>query len=346
LRVCIALLLLSAPGWAANAHLETGRRLQAQLSFREAIRELELARTSPSSPGELEQILDLLAQCNVAEGHPLEAIADYQALLSLNWAATVDAGLSPKILAAFAAAKRRVFPGDSVTLRASDPIRAMQADVVDPWARVDRVRFYTRSGDETSWSQTATPVKEHRADLPPADPTRPTRWYAEATAADGRVLATAASANDPLTLAPTAALPPTPPPVVVVADSPPVATAPSPSPQPLVEVAGSSGGARKWSWVPAVVGVAAAATGGGLLLQANNDYNALTPGAPISSPPEHYRDEGKAFQTAGAVLVISGAAALASAGVMYWLGGAEGRPSVSLAVDGRSARICFTGAWP
>ena len=95
-----------------------------------------------------------------------------------------------------------------------------------------------------------------------------------------------------------------------------------------------------------MLGVAAGATGAALLVQANSDYNALTPGVPVSSPPEHYRDEGKAFQTAGAVLVIAGGAALAGAGAMYLMGGAESRPAVSFATDGRSAALCLAGTFP
>ena len=130
-------------------------------------------------------------------------------------------------------------------------------------------------------------------------------------------------------------------------------TAPAPPVAPAPSVAAPSApavsGARRYAWMPALAGVAAAGAGGTLLLLSRSDYNELTrfDGGPLTErEAQQFRDRGQARQTVGAVCLALGGAALVAAGVLYVT---DSTPeAIALAPWGaaESAGIVFSGSWP
>jgi hypothetical protein len=105
---------------------------------------------------------------------------------------------------------------------------------------------------------------------------------------------------------------------------------------------------RKWSLLPAAVGVASAAAGGVLLVRAADTHRRLTsPTAPALelSNAQRLAASGKRAQLWGAVGLGVGAAALTVAGVMFFQGAPpESAPAVAFTPNGAS--IGWAGVWP
>jgi hypothetical protein len=108
----------------------------------------------------------------------------------------------------------------------------------------------------------------------------------------------------------------------------------------------SGGGARRFAWVPAAAGVALGAGGAYALIQAKAKHDALVQGTVPEPDAAKVREDGKTYQTVGFVLVGAGVACLATAGAMFAFGGPSEPVQASVASDGRSVAIVFSGKLP
>jgi hypothetical protein len=207
----VALLACAWSGVArANPYLDQARKDYKELRFAEALEQLKIARQVPTGDRlEHIEILDLLARCQVAEGRA-EAQATFAELLALEPGFELPRAVSPKIREVFDAAKTGLFAPDFAAL---EPLPAPpgegRARLVDPWHKVVAVVLLTRGDDGEPWKETAVQPEAGVAIFPLTARGRHVSWYAEARAADGRPLASLASAAKPIKLeaVPEAALP-------------------------------------------------------------------------------------------------------------------------------------------
>lgn len=154
LSVAAALVLAAQP---SSPWLDEARVLVEQLRFADAIARLQVARQVRSlEPGELREVLELLAYCQVAEGRREAAEATYTTMLQADpWLELSRESSSPKVLEVVDAAKKRLFPPDYVRLeeRPSAPGWAALR-LIDPWGQVRAVTLFQRR-DGGEWEETA-----------------------------------------------------------------------------------------------------------------------------------------------------------------------------------------------
>ncbi|MBK7857570.1 MAG: tetratricopeptide repeat protein [Archangiaceae bacterium] len=125
----------------ANPYLDQGRALARELQFDAALEQLKVAReVRGMSLEQAAEVRVLLARCHVALGQRAEAEEAFAALLELEPSWAPEAEASPKLLEAFDAAKEKLFPPDFIALRrAPAPAERVRFELVDPWARVQRL---------------------------------------------------------------------------------------------------------------------------------------------------------------------------------------------------------------
>jgi hypothetical protein len=117
---------------------------------------------------------------------------------------------------------------------------------------------------------------------------------------------------------------------------------------PAAVVSGEPPPGRRLVWLPAALGSVALV--GGVIMEAKalDDLAQLNPRVPISlAEAQHYRDEGKLLQPLGLASITLGAAAIASAVAMYYVGG--GPPQgvqLSVLATPQGAFAAWSANWP
>jgi hypothetical protein len=102
---------------------------------------------------------------------------------------------------------------------------------------------------------------------------------------------------------------------------------------------------RRWSVLPLVLGVAACATGAGLLVKARLDFDALAPAMPIpSSRGAALAAEGERFQLIGWIATGAGLALAATGAAMFVLGRDQTISTAVAPVPG-GASMSLWGTW-
>jgi hypothetical protein len=193
----VVLTLLAQP---VNPWLEEARLLSRELRFGEAIERLTVARTVPGlGDDQRREVLELLARCQLAEGRRADADASLTELLRAEPAFEFDrAQTSPKILDAFDAAKRALYPPDFVRLEViSAPAGRVALRLIDPWKLVREVRRLSRV-DGAAWRDEACERDGARVGFPVAIATGSTlEWYAQAHGPADAVLFTLGAPDAP-----------------------------------------------------------------------------------------------------------------------------------------------------
>jgi hypothetical protein len=192
-------LLLVLLTQAPNPYLEQGRTLARQLQFAEAIEQLKVARQVPGlERTQRLEVLELLARCQVAEGHREEAEGAYNELLGVEPGYELDEKASPKMQQLFSQVKHRLYPEPWLKLlpQPAGPGEAL-VRVVDPYHRAAALVFVVRR-DNGPWdSRPATfdfQVARMALDV---EPGHTLDWYAEARDDKGAALANWGTAKEP-----------------------------------------------------------------------------------------------------------------------------------------------------
>lgn len=176
LSLVAALALAAQP---SSPWLDEARALVEQLRFGDALARLEVARQVRSlEPAELREVLELLAYCQVAEGRRDAAEATYTVMLQADpW---MQLSSSPKVLEAFEAAKRRLFPPDYVRLEEKpSPAGFAAFTLIDPWSQVRAVTLFERR-DGGEWTETVLTEESSHTWRFPLRVTGQLEWYVEA----------------------------------------------------------------------------------------------------------------------------------------------------------------------
>ena len=161
LSVAAALVLAAQPN---SPWLDEARSLVEQLRFSDAITRLEVARQVRSlEPGELRQVLELLAYCQVAEGRRDAAEATYTTMLQADPSLQLSReSSSPKVLEVLEAAKKKLFPPDYVRLEEQpSPAGRVSLRLIDPWSLVREVVLFERR-DGGEWRETVLNEEGHQ----------------------------------------------------------------------------------------------------------------------------------------------------------------------------------------
>lgn len=285
-----------------NPWMEEARELVAQFRFADAIERLEVAKKVPGLAGdELHAVLGLLAYCQLAEGRRADAEATWVALLQDDPEfEPARETSSPKVLEAFATAKKRLFPADYVHLE-EEPAPAGRAAVklVDPWNQVQLVTLWSRR-DGADWHETPLTAEGRRYFVAlQIAAGESLEWYVEASGGQ-RVLASVATRSDPRQLL-----------------APRIEVGVVPEPEPV----GVNG--RRIAGVIAIgLGIAAGAVGAGLEV---NGWNTRLAARDRSKPPGDFADtalraeaDGAAQQTWATGLFIGAGVALAGGIALAW----------------------------
>lgn len=192
-------LLLVLLSQAPNPYLDQGRTLARALQFAEAIEQLKVARQVPGLVrGQRLEVLELLARCQVAEGHREEAEDAYTELLGLEPAYQLDDKASPKMQQLFSAVKHRLYPEPWMKLlpQPAGPGEAL-VKVVDPYHRFAALVFQVRH-DDGPWESHNVALESSVGRLPlDVEPGHTLDWYAEARDDSGAAVASWGSAAEP-----------------------------------------------------------------------------------------------------------------------------------------------------
>lgn len=300
LSLAAAVVLAAQP---SSPWLSEARALVEQLRFGDAIARLEIARQVRSlDPSQRREVLELLAYCQVAEGKREAAEATYTSMLqSEPWFELSKEESSPKVLEAFDAAKKKLFPPDYVRLeqKTSAPGWAALA-LTDPWRQVRSVIVFQRR-DGGEWKEEVLTEEADRAYRFPLSVSGDEKleWYVEANS-EVAVVARIATREAPRVLKIAR-----PDPVVVVAP-----------------VAQPASGARVAGFVTMGLGVALAAVATGLAVSGTNTRQAARD---RTRPPGDFADtarlaerDGQAQQTWSVGLFIGAGVAVGTGVVLAW----------------------------
>lgn len=178
-----------------NPYLDQGRTLYREVRYSEAEVQLRLGLDVPTATAfERREAHDLLARVLLAQGRGEEAKQIYARLLSVDPGASSPENASPKVRAAFGAAKKAVFPPDYVRFeeRTVRPDR-FAADLIDPWGKVALLVVVTVRA-EGPRPELFKPPAVTRLDLPRPD----APFFVEARDREDRVLAQVGTLGAPL----------------------------------------------------------------------------------------------------------------------------------------------------
>jgi tetratricopeptide (TPR) repeat protein len=125
--------------------------------------------------------------------------------------------------------------------------------------------------------------------------------------------------------------------------TPPPPTTTAPPPTTVIRTGSeSSGGARRYAWIPAVAGVVLAGGATYAFIQSQNEYSALEGGQVPLATATQDRSNGPTYQTAGLIMACAGGAALVTAGVMFL----AGAPSPKVALAPAPNGVVVVGSFP
>ncbi|WP_342379858.1 hypothetical protein NVS55_09980 [Myxococcus stipitatus] len=294
----------------ANPYLEQAWGKYESLHFAEAVELLRLAEQVPTSTrAQRIEVLELRARCELAEGRRAEAEESYTRMLTLEPRAEPPGDLSPKILEAFQAVKRGLFPADYLALKRLPATEGLvRVEVVDPWHRVSGAVLRWRDGFGEAWREAQATADEGRwlFELP-RDRRVPVEWYVEARDAEGKEVArlgapaseaeVSRAATEPL-LAP--------------------ASRPGDTSRASTEVAASSRLRSTLGWV--AMGAAVAAGVGGAVLQVRSHESREAAGR-AEWARDARRHSDRARSQAGwatGLFAVGGAAALGGGVLFAW----------------------------
>jgi len=268
----VTALLLVFLTQAPNPYLEQGRSLARALQFAEAIEQLKVARKVPGlERGQRLEVLELLAKCQVAEGHREEAEDAYTELLGLEPAFELDPQTSPKMQQLFVAVKHRLYPEPWLKLlpQPAGPGEAL-VKVVDPYHRFAALVFQVRH-DDGPWESHNVAVDGAVGRLPlDVEPGHTLDWYAEARDASGAAVASWGTAAEPQHVVGTGSVGP----VLVQTGTPRLQRAPA--------------------WIAVAVAVAAAGAGAAFQVLSRDEARAAHD---RTKPPGDFSDTARAAQS-------------------------------------------------
>jgi hypothetical protein len=117
---------------------------------------------------------------------------------------------------------------------------------------------------------------------------------------------------------------------------------------PEAVVSGDPPPGRGLAWVPLAAGAVCLAGGTFMVARAMDDYAQLNPRTPISlTDAAGYRDEGKLLMPLGVSALAVGAAAVATSGMMYFMGGGQpSRVQLSMAATPQGGAVAVRGLFP
>ncbi|QSQ17637.1 hypothetical protein [Myxococcus landrumensis] len=294
----------------SNPYLEQAWGKYESLHFAEAVELLRLAEQVPTSTrAQRLEILELRARCELAEGRRADAEESYTRMLTLEPRAEPPVDLSPKILEAFQAVKRGLFPAGYLALKQLPSTEGLvRVEVVDPWRQVSAVVLRWRGGPDEDWSEAQATTDEGRwlFELP-MDRSAPVRWYVEARDAEGKEVA---RLGEPASEAE----------VSRAVVEPLLAPAPRPgvTPEAPVDVAASSRLRTTLGWV--AVGAAVAAGVGGAVLQVRSHQSReAAERAEWARDSRRYSDRARSQAGwATGLFAVGGAAALGGGYLFAW----------------------------
>lgn len=292
----VTLLLLAQP---ANPWLDEARARADALDFAGAIERLSVARTVPGlSASQQQELLELLARCQVAEGLRADADNTWAELLKANPGYEPNAATtSPKIVESFEAVKKRLFPPSWVRLEEVEATVGRAAfRLVDPWHLVSSVQLSQRL-DGGPWQTSTLSAQGVDYSFPVVVNAGSTlEWYLEALGRE-TVLARSADAQVPH-----------------VVSVPALVVAPVVIKSTVRPVLG---------WV--LVGAAVVAAGVGTGLQVNG-WSMRLAARDASQPPGDWADTAQAAEKTGrsqttwatGLFIGAGVLGLAGTGVLAW----------------------------
>lgn len=301
---CLPLIAALTSVLSANPYLDQGRKLYDAVQYEEAEAKLRLAKEVPtSSREERREAFDLLARSVSAQGRADEAERLYAELLTVDPNTPSPANASPKIRALFTRAKERVYPKDFVKLTALPAVPGrVEVELADPWRRVNRLELFQARG-EAPFEALALPLVEWRssADLPEPPAGSSVRWYVEARANSGELVAQLGSADKPHAYA--ASLDPS--------------TPSSPGAQSTTLATPSESPPRWVAWTVGGVSLAAVVAGVVLFVSADQDYRAAQ-AAPFASDARTLERRYKEKSIGGAATLGAGVVGGATSGILLW----------------------------
>lgn len=301
--------------------LEEGRAASSSLKYAAAITALTKVTTSDAPSSEKAEAYGLLARAYLAVGKAANAQAAFEGQLGED-PMTEDPSGAPKVKQAFLAAKRARFPPGTVQL-AKRPSGAdsLVLELINPWRLpLSVVAWEATTGEFTKKAVTLDGLKVVLA-LPAGS-----RTWVQALDANGKSLATFASASEPV-LGPPA-------PVVAVVpekktDAPvevkttPTTSAPPPLPMTITPAEPGLSVARLTGFVLIGVGALAMIAGGIVAGLGFADY-AKGDGFPFTTQDlfeaQRLKQQGETEQIAGAVIGGGGVLALIG-GIALVVGG-------------------------
>ncbi len=196
LSLAAALLLSAEP---SSQWLQEARVLAQHLRFEEAITRLEVAKVVPGlEPAERAAVLALLAYCQVAQDRRAEAESTYILLLKTDPTYALTPESSPKVILAFEAAKKKLYPSEYVRID-EQPSVAGQVSlvVIDPWNQVTALTLKRRANG-SQWIARVLEAENGRYSFAIAaiEGDR-IEWFVEARGESDLLLASVASALSP-----------------------------------------------------------------------------------------------------------------------------------------------------
>ncbi|AGC43210.1 hypothetical protein MYSTI_01878 [Myxococcus stipitatus DSM 14675] len=290
----------------ANPYLEQAWGKYESLHFAEAVELLRLAEQVPTSTrAQRVGILELRARCELAEGRRAEAEESYTRMLTLEPRAEPPGDLSPKILEAFQAVKRGLFPSGYLALKQLPSTEGLvRVEVVDPWHRVSEVVLRWSAGLGEDWREARAMPDDGRwlFELP-RDRSAPVPWHVVARDAEGKEVARLGEAEVPR---------------AVVA--PLLAPAPRPgdTSKAPVEVAASSRLRATLGWVAMGAAVVAGVSGAVLQVRSHESREAAERAEWARDARRHSDRARSQAGWATGLFAVGGAAALGGGVLFAW----------------------------
>ncbi len=182
---------------ATNPYLDESRALMDTLQFEEALAKLNWARQSTAnSVGERREIYALMAKAHAAQGRMEEAERAFRELLVEDPAAP-EPDEAPRIKKAFLAAKRGLYPKDSVRIdERQAPAGSIDLELFDPWKAAAQLILSESTGGDFAMRVIPLVGGHGRTVLQPIDAQR-IAWFAEVLDATSHTVASVGTRQEP-----------------------------------------------------------------------------------------------------------------------------------------------------